>query len=198
MNPRGAYSKKDRNITNVEARHQWCLAALKAPSQVPEDCIRALASQRSFAAMRLLRTNVRPIALNTLKAIADEILAQHATEGKGFLYLDALRVALKQKTAELPKVRGAESRRRHHDQSFNEMRKQLRLTEILNLQCTRAYVDLFSKLVALTKAASVDEVTRLRLHNLLQDHKDLHAPLLSPSLTETSRKPLHVISGGKP
>jgi len=198
MNPRGAYSKKDRNIINVEARHQWCLAALKAPSQVPEDCIRALASQRSFAAMRLPRTSVQPIALNTLKAIADEILARRAPEGKGFLYLDALRVALKNKTAERPEVRAAESRRRRHDQSFDEMRKQLRLTEKLNLQRTHAYVDLFSKLVALTKAASVDEVMRLRLHNLLQDHKHLYTPLLSPSVEASSQRPLHVISGGKP
>ena len=197
MNPRGAYSKKDQNILNVEARHQWCLAGLKDPGQLAEDSIRALASQRSFAALRLPGSNVRPIALNTLKAIAEEVLAPHSPEGTGFLYLDGLRVALKEKTAERRKTRGVESRRQRHDQAFEEMRRRLRLTEVLNLQRAHAYVDLFSKLVALTQAVSIDEAMRLRLRNLLQDHKELHGALLSPTQADTSQKPLHVIAGGK-
>jgi hypothetical protein len=109
-----------------------------------------------------------------------------------------MRVALKEKTAERPEARGVESRWQRHDQAFEQMRQRLRLTEALNLQRTHAYVDLFAKLVALTRAASVDEVMRLRLHNLLQDHKELYAPLLLPSLADASQKPLKVIPGGKP
>ena len=195
MNPRGAYAKKSRNIENVEARYQWCLARLHDPRELSEACIASLANQRSFAALRVPGSRVQPIALNTLKAIADEILALHAPDGKGFLYLDGLRQALKQRMTEL--INSA-SRRSHQDHSFDELRKRLRLTEVLNLQRTQAYVDLFSKLVALTQAAYLDDGARLRLHNLLQDHKDLYGPLLSPNSAGPATPSLRIISGGKP
>ena len=195
MNPRGAYAKKSRNIENVEARHQWCLASLRDPNELSKSCIASLANQRSFAALRVPGTRVQPIALNTLKAIADEILTRHAPDGKGFSYLDGLRQALKQRTTERID-RG--NRRSHQDQSLDELRKRLRLTEVLNLQRTQAYVDLFAKLVALTQTAYLDDGVRLRLHNLLQDHKDLYGPLLSPNSAEPSTPLLRIISGGKP
>jgi hypothetical protein len=194
MNPRGAYSKKSRNIENVEARYQWCLAHLRDPKGLSEGCLAALTSQRSFAALGMPGSHVRPIALNTLKTIADEILARHAPDGQGFSYLDGLRQALKARTTERT---NGESRRRHHDQSFEELRSRLRLTEVSNLERAQAYVDLFSKVLALSKAAYLDDAMRLRLHNLLEDHRDLYAPLLSPTLTEGARAPLRAISGGK-
>jgi hypothetical protein len=195
MNPRGAYFKKSRNIENVEARLEWCLAHLRDPKELSEGYIAALKNQRSFAALRVPGSRVQPIALNTLKAIADEILTRRAPDGKGFSYLDGLRQALKERTTQ--RTDGG-SRRRHHAQSFDELRKRLRLTEVLNLQRTQAYVDLFSKLVALTQAAHLDDGVRLRLHNLLQDHKDLYGPLLSPNSAGPTTPSLRIISGGKP
>jgi hypothetical protein len=195
MNPRGAYSKKSRNIENVQARHEWCLARLYGPSELSKDCIAALTNQRSFAALHVPGSGVQAIALNTLKAIADQILARHAPDGRGFLYLDGLRQALKEKTTE--RIQGG-SRRRRHDQSLDELRTRLRFTEVSNLERAQAYVDLFSKVLALSKAASLDDAMRLRLHNILEDHRNLYAPLLSPTLTQDrSVAPLRAIPGGK-
>jgi hypothetical protein len=195
MNPRGAYSKKSRNIENVQARHEWCLARLYDPNELSEGLIAALTNQRSFAALQVSGSGVHPMALNTLKAIADEILSRHAPDGKGFLYLDGLRQALKEKTT---RRAGAGSRRTRPDQSLDELRKRLRFTEVSNLERAQAYVDLFSKVLARSKAASLDDAMRLRLHNLLEDHRDLYAPLLSPTLTrDRSVAPLRAIPGGK-
>lgn len=198
MNPRGAYAKKRRNIRNVEARYQWCLQCLGDPSELSAACIASLANQRSFAALRVPGSSVQPIALNTLKAIADESLARHAPDGKGFLYLDGLRQALKQRMTGMTETIDRGSRRSHQDRSFAEVRKRLQLTEVMNLQRTQAYVDLFSKLVALTQAAYLDDGVRLRLHNLLQDHKDLYGHLLLPSSAALAAPSLRIISGGKP
>jgi hypothetical protein len=181
MNPRGAYAKKSRNIENVQARYQWCLTHLRDPKTLSEDDITALSSQRSFAALAVPGSPVQPIALNTLKAIAHETLAQHSPDGEGFLYLDGLRQALKKKAT---KCIDKGSRRTLQDRSLEELRSRLRLTEVSNLERTQAYVDLFSKVLALSKAAYLDDAMRLRLHNLLEDHRNLHAGLLSPALIE--------------
>jgi hypothetical protein len=195
MNPRGAYTKKSRNVENVQARHEWCLARLYDPNELSEGLIAALTNQRSFAALHVPGSGVHPIALNTLKAIADEILSRHAPDGKGFLYLDGLRQALKEKATQRTDAGGP---RRRHDQSIDELRKRLRFTEVSNLERAQAYVDLFSKVLALSKATYLDDAMRLRLHNLLEDHRDLYAPLLSPTLTQDhSVAPLRAIRGGK-
>jgi hypothetical protein len=193
MNPRGAYQKKSANVRNVEARLAWCLARLSDAVPLSEDGTRALESQRSFAALRVPDCGVHPIALNTLKTIADEVLAPRAPDNRGFLYLDGLRCALKKRVGKQPEEAKAGGPQR---QALQQLRKQLRLTEARNLERTRAYVDLFSKLVAFTKAVSVDDGLRLKLNNLLQDHKDLYAPLLCG--TGTTEPALRVISGGKP
>jgi len=197
MNRRGAYAKKDRNIANVESRHQLLLAGINAPDSSNEVLIASLSHQRSFSALSLPGTPIQAIALNTLKSIADEVLARHAPEGKGFLYLEGLRLRLKKKTSERSSVRTVESQQRRRDQSFDDRERALQLTELSNLQRSHAYVDLFSKVVSLMKAAALDDTTRLRLHNLLQDHKDLYASLLSPPPAAISDRTLRVIPGGK-
>ncbi len=198
MNRRGAYVKKDRNIRNVEARHQWLLAGLNAPDQLNDAHIANLAHQRSFAALRVPGTPIRAMALNTLKSIANETLARHAPESTGFDYLESLRLRLKNTTGERPSARTVDAQQQRRDRSFDELTRALRLTELANLQRSHAYVDLFSKVMTLMKAAVLDDATRLRLHNLLQDHKDLYAPLFSPIPAPTTDNALRMIPGGKP
>jgi hypothetical protein len=197
MNRRGAYAKKDRNIRNVEARHQLLLTGINAPNPLTEALIASLSDQRRFAALSLPGTAIQAIALNTLKSIANEILARHASESSGFLYLEGLRRRLKEKAGERPSVRTVESQRRRRDQALKGRDQALQLAQVSNLQRSHAYVDLFSKVVALMKAATLDDTTRLRLHNLLQDHKDLYASLLSPPPISISDRTLRVIPGGK-
>lgn len=198
MNRRGAYVKKDQNIANVVARRRWLLAGLDAPDQLTEVCIASLAHQRSFAALRVTGTPIQPMALNTLKSIANEVLAGDASEGEGFAQLESLRLRLKNATVERPAARTVEARHRRRDRSFDELTRALRLTELSNLQRSHAYVDLFSKVVALMKGAVLDDATRLRLHNLLQDHRQLYAPLLAPVPIPTADNALRVIPGSKP
>jgi hypothetical protein len=197
MSTRGAYRKKQQNIENILARHQWLVASLNDPTHVVEALARSLSNQRSFAALSRPGTPIQAIALNTLKSIANEVLARHAADGKGFLYLDALRQGLNKKTIKQPPVRSIAAQRRRREHSLDDMLKALRLTEILNLQRCQAYVDLFSKVAALSKTVSIDDTMRARLHNLLQDHRDLYAPLLSPTFVETVQIPLRVVPGGK-
>jgi hypothetical protein len=197
MNPRGAYAKKERNIRNVEARHQLLLTGINAPDRVTDALIESLSDQRSFARLSLRGTPVEAIALNTLKSIANEILTSYASEGTEFLYWEGLRQRLRGKTGSRPSVRTLESQRRRRDRGIEDRDHALRLAEVSNLRRSHAYVDLFSKVVALMNAAALDDATRLRLHNLLQDHKDLYAALLSPPPTPTSDRLLRVIPGGK-
>jgi hypothetical protein len=197
MNRRGAYAKKDRNRANIDARHQLLLAAINTPDPVTAALGASLCDQRSFAALNLPGTPVQRIALNTLKSIANEVLARHAPQGNGFLYLDSLRRRLKEKTGDRPSVRTVESQKRRRDQSLEGRDQALRLAQVSNLERSHAYVDLFSKVTTLMTGAVMDDATRLRLHNLLQDHQDLYAPLLSPPPAPSSNRMLRVIPGGK-
>jgi hypothetical protein len=197
MSGRGAYRKKQQNIENVLARHAWFVANLNDLTRLAEAHMPSLSNQRSFAALSLPGTPIQAMSLNTLKSIANEVLARYAADGKGFLYLDALRQALKKKTIEPAPVRSVAAQRRRREHSFEDMRKAVRLTEVLNLQRSQAYVDLFSKVVALSKTVSLDDATRARLHNLLHDHRDLYAALLSPTFAETAQTSLRVVPGGK-
>ncbi len=197
MNRRGAYAKKERNIRNVEARHRLLLSGINASDPLTEALIASLSDQRSFASLSLPGTPIQAIALNTLKSIANEILARHASEGDGFLYLEGLRRGLKEKSGERSSVRTVESQQRRRDQSLEDRDQALRLAEQSNLLRSHAYVDLFSKIVALMKTTPLDNATRLRLHNLLQDHKDLYAPLLLPPTAPSAGQALRVIPGGK-
>jgi hypothetical protein len=195
MSGRGAYRKKQLNIDNVHARHQLLAESLKNPAQASAVLISTLTSQRSFADLSLRGTPIQAIALNTLKSIADEILEHQAPEGKGFRYLDTLRLALKMQAIQPPAVRSVEAQRRRRKHAFDELREALRLTEVVNLNRSHAYADLLSKLVGLLKATSLDDVTRLRLQNLVDSHKDQYGTLLSRA-GETPQKPLRVIPGG--
>ena len=197
MSGRGAYRKKQQNIENVVARHAWLVANLNDLTRLAEAHMPSLSNQRSFAALSLSGTAIQAIALNTLKVIANEVLARHTADGKGFLYLDGLRQALRKKTIERPRRRTVTDQQHRHEQGSEDMRKAIRLTEVMNLQRTQAYVDLFSKLVALSKTVSVDDATRGRLHNLLQDHRDLYASLLSPMAADSAQAVLRVVPGGK-
>jgi hypothetical protein len=194
---RGAYGKKLRNVENIRARHEWLVAALEDPKQVPATLVPYLSSQRRFTQMKVDGTAIRPISLNTLKSIADETLSSEAADGKGFSHLDRLREALQKRLGQRPPDRSIDSQRNRLEALLADNRKALRLTEVSNLQRSQSYVDLYSKMVNLLQSGSLDDVTRLRIHNVLQDHRDLHGSLFSPGSPDNSDAPLRVISGGK-
>lgn len=197
MNHRGAYQKKQQNIGNIRARYEWLVLALKDLGQVPTTLTQYLSSQRRFADMNVEGTPIRPIALNTLRSIADAVLSGEAPDGKGFCQLDVLRQALHKKTAQAIPVRSVESQQARRNALLEETRKALRLTELGNFQRSQSYVDLFSRMVSFLQSASLEDTTRLRLHNVLQDHRDLHASLLSPRVKDATNADLRVIPGGK-
>lgn len=197
MNKRGAYQKKAKDIENIKARHRLLLAGIENPDSVSTTIIASLSGQRRFAALALPGTATEKISLNALKANADEALRQEAPDGLGFKYLDSLRLQLKGKTKARKTPRTQETKKRRTNETIALLKQKLQQVELLNLQRSKAYVDLFSKVMALAKQSSLDEVTRLRLYNLLKDHRDLFSHLLAPANADVPEGQLHVIDGGK-
>lgn len=197
MNHRGAYQKKQRNIENVQSRHQWLLTHFEDPSKLAKAHLSHLSNQQKFANLEVTDTPIVPIALNTLKSIANEVLERQALDGRGFSYLNSLRQKLKRKALGCPPTPGREQPQSRRDQSLQRMRETLRLTEVSSLERTQAYVDLFTQVLMLSQSAALDDATRRRLNHVLQDHRDLHASLLSPVFTGDLERPLRVIPGGK-
>jgi hypothetical protein len=70
-----------------------------------------------------------------------------------------------------------------------------REAELSNASRIRAYVDLFNKVGAMVRDPAMDELTRLRLRNLLQEHHQLYGGLMQP--TDDKATGLKVITGGR-
>jgi hypothetical protein len=197
MSHRGAYQKKQRNIENVRARYQWLVTNIEDPSKLAKSHLPYLFNQQQFARLKVTGTPILPIALNTLKSIADEVWAGQALDGKGFLYLNSLRQRLKTKAVRKSPTRQAVHPRSRRDLSLQTMREKLRLTEVSSLERTQAYVDLYSKVLMLSQSVALDDGIRRRLNHLLEDHRDLHSAWLSPHVSGDPEPRLRVIAGGK-
>jgi hypothetical protein len=70
-----------------------------------------------------------------------------------------------------------------------------REAELSNAARVRAYVDLFSKVGAMVRDPAMDELTRLRLRNLLQEHHQLYGGLMQPTDDRSILKRVAVKTG---
>ncbi len=197
MNKRGAHQKKARNIDNVSARHDILITALKAPDQVSKVVAKSLVNQRTFAALEISGSNVAPIALNTLKSLANELYAEKSKSG--FEYLDSIRLNLKELLNNRPNGRTSKDKVRQQAVKAADQANKLHLVETQNIIRSKAYLDLYGKINTLVIEGDMEETTRLRLFRILDDHNTLFSSLFSPqgSAVGSDEVVLTLIPGGK-
>ncbi len=196
-NRHGAYQKKQLNIENVYARYKLLVSAIAAPNEIGEALMKSLDGQRKFASLSIPGTKIQSLSLNTLKAIANEILATEAPDGDGFAYIDDMRCKLKDRVKSIKPTRTTASQSQRQGDEIKLLKHQLQQVELMNLQRSKAYHDLFCKVVSITTGNAIDEVARLRLMNIIKNHQTLFAQLLSPTGEQTSNHGLRVITGDK-
>lgn len=199
MKKRGAYLKKAANIDNVIARNTLLVAGLKNPESVNDFVVKALNNQRSFAALAIVGSKIQPIALNTLKTLANEIYPDSQNSTKGFTDLDNLRVKLKLLVQIKPSSRTNEAKSKRQKENIIDLKNRLSMVEHQSILRSKAYIDIYSKLKNLLKDRDLPELTRLRLYKILEEHHDLFSPLFEPThdISQSESAAFTIIPGGK-
>jgi hypothetical protein len=182
MAGRGAYQKKAQNIQNVRARHEFLLAGIQAPATVDKAARSALIGQRAFVALDLPRLKIAPIALNTIKSLSDEIFTEPDEQGrKGFEYLNALRVRLKEYLTAVAATRTKAAKAERVDNKINELMARLTAAETQSVKRQRAYLSLYAALNGLIKDKNLSIEAQVRLYRLLENHHAAFAELFEPN-----------------
>ena len=185
MAGRGAYQKKAQNIQNVRARHEFLLAGIQAPATVDKAARDALTGQRAFAALDLPRPKITPIALNTIKSLSEEIFTQPDNEGrKGFEYLNALRVRLKESLAGAAVARTSAAKAERIENKTEQLKARLTATELQGVQRQQAYLSLYTALNGLIKDSRIPVEAQQRLYRLLENHHAAFADLFEPNAVD--------------
>lgn len=179
---RGAYQKKAQNILNVRARHEFLLAGIRTPASVDKPARASLIGQRAFAALDLPRLKITPIALNTIKSLADEIFTEPDEEGrKGFEYLNALRVRLNEVMAEVVVARTIVAKIDRTENRIEQLAARVIAVEAQSIKRQRAYLSLYAALNGLIKDKNLPVEAQHRLYRLLENHHAAFADLFEPN-----------------
>lgn len=182
MAGRGAYQKKAQNTLNVRARHEFLLAGIRAPTAVDKAARDALAGQRVFAALDLPRLKIKPIALNTIKSLADEIFTEPDEQGrKGFEYLNALRVRLNEVMAGVVAARTIVAKGDRAENRIEQLTARVTAVEAHSVKRQRAYLSLYAALNGLIKDKNLPVEAQHRLYRLLENHHAAFADLFEPN-----------------
>jgi len=194
---RGAYLKKEANIKNIEARLDWLLSGIANPKMLTIVEQKALSSQRQFAKFAIQKSVIQSISLNTLKSIANEILDGKADGSSGFDYMDSLRSKLRLLVTQSPSGRRSnEAKHARSEETIAQLKTQLYQVELLNLQRSKAYFDLFQRAVSIGNDPSLPESLRFRLTSVVEDHRDLYLGLIGPQEIVGNSK-LRIVAGKK-
>lgn len=183
MAGRGAYQKKAQNILNVRARHDLLIAGVKTPPSVDKAVHASLVSQRSFAALNLPKLNITPVALNTLKSLADELFTDPDGNGStGFAYLDALRVRLGQSLSKAAATRTVEAKAERVEDKTGNLMARLAATEAQSVKRQKAYLSLYATVNGLIKNGGLQADAQERLYRALENHHAAFADLFEPNI----------------
>jgi hypothetical protein len=187
---------RQRNLDNAYSRYQFLKGHCEDPKHLPQSVVDSLPDQSRFAALTV-KGRFEALSLNTLKAAAKVAMQKEAKHaGDGWRLLDGLREQLlghvKRRQTSSRSKRAKAARQAAEVQTL-EVRA--REAELSNAARVRAYVDLFSKVGAMVRDPAMDELTRLRLRNLLQEHHQLYGGLMQP--TDDKAIGLKVITGGR-
>lgn len=191
---RGAYKKKQLNIENVLARFELLTDSLATPNNVEKSLYSALVSQRSFAAFSIKGTAIKEISLNTLKSISDEVLGSVETKD-GFLLLDQLRTELKRVGTAKKASRTIPAKVSRLNEELMFLKNRLQQVDLLNLQRSKAYSDLFQKVLSVSAGKYSEEATRKILSHLIQQHRSTYSTLFNPGGAEDSSKVVYLVAG---
>lgn len=182
MAGRGAYQKKALNTSNVQARHKFLLDSIGKPSSVDAVVYASLAGQRAFAAMRVAKLNIEPIALNTIKSLSNELFTVPDGDGRvGFDYLNSLRVRLHTLLTSLEESRKPEARASRIEGAADQLMERLIRTEIHSIRRQKAYLSLYSALNGLAKSSDLPPEVSIRLCRILDNQRGAFAELFEPN-----------------
>lgn len=199
MNKYGAAKKKARNLLCVKARHDFLVEGIQSPNSVSAKIAVALVSQRAFAALNIPEVKIFPISLNTLKNLADELYTGTFEGGdSGFAYLDSLRLNLRN-LVEISRDKKAVDNSEIQNARLEELLNKIRLIEFQNILQSKALQDLYGKILRLAKDGEMEQVTRLRLLRIIENHQVLFKSLYAPEATEARNDAsnLTLIPGGR-
>jgi hypothetical protein len=181
MNKDGAYKRKAANLKNVKARYELLVNGLACPTKVSQTVARALSGQRAFCALSIANSKIRPIALNTLKTLAKELYAVEAgPDENGFALLDRMRIQLKELLETTPSVRSVEAKNGRASARLQKVEDKLISVEQQSACRSKAYFDLYSKLITFVKKDGLDDATRFTLFKLLEQHSASFSYLFNP------------------
>lgn len=184
MAGRGAYQKKAQNIVNVHARHDLLIAGIKAPLSVDRAVRASLVGQRAFAALDLPKLKITPIALNTLKSLANQLFTDPDDNGDtGFAYIDALRVKLGLSLSKSAATRTVEARTERAEDKTGNLMARLAATEAQSIKRQKAYLSLYSAVNGLIKNGGLQADAQERLYRVLENHHAAFADLFEPNLS---------------
>lgn len=184
------------NLDNAYSRYQFLKSCCEDPQRLPQSVVHSLLDQRRFAALAV-KGQFEALSLNTLKAAAKVSLRKEAAHVEdGWRLLDSLRERL----LEHVKRRRSSSRSKQAKAArqvveVRTLGARAREAELCSAARVRAYVDLFSRVGAMVRDPAIDELTKLRLRNLLQEHQQLYGGLMQP--TEDKAAGLKLIAGGR-
>lgn len=187
MAGRGAVQKKALNILNVRARHDLLIAGIKTPPCVDKAVPASLVSQRAFAALNLPKLKIMPIALNTLKSLADELFTQPDENGKtGFSYLDALRVRLGKSIMEAAATRTVKAKAERVKDKTDNLEARINATEAHSIKLQKAYSSLYATVNGLIKNGGLQAEAQERLYRVLENHHATYANLFEPNISSAT------------
>lgn len=193
----GAYKKKKANVDNLLEREKLLLRGLESPKDVTKPLADSLIGQKKFANFKDEKNNITPLSLNTIKSISEEIFSTDEAGAAGFKYIDGLRKTLCKLIENKKSTRSTKQNLANKKRVNDELMNKLHQVELLNIQRSKAYLDLFQRLRVLTKEKNIDEMTLLKLNNILEDHTILYGQLLSPATTDGSSSILRIIDNIK-
>lgn len=190
MAGRGAYQQKAQNILSVRARHELLIAGITAPLSVDKAVQVSLVGQRAFSALNLPKLKVTPIALNTLKSLADELFTNADGNGStGFAYLDSLRVRLRQSISKAAATRTVEAKAERVENKADRLMARLTAAEAQSAKRQRAYFSLYATINGLIKNGGLQADAQERLYRVLENHHAAFANLFEPKIgVATSNK----------
>lgn len=180
---RGAYKKKAQNIVNVRARHDFLIETVKTPARIDKGTRAALVGQRAFAALNLPNLNIKPIALNTLKSLSNELFTAPDGDGRtGFAYIDALRIKSVKLLSETAVTRTVSAKAAREEQSSNQLDARLAATEAQSIKRQKAYLSLYAALNGLIKNGNLQAEAQERLYSVLENHHAAFASLFEADI----------------
>ncbi len=183
MAGRGAYQKKAQNILNVRARHGLLVAGINTPHSVDKAVHASLVGQRTFAALNLPKLKITPIALNTLKSLADELFTDSDGNGcTGFAYLDTLRVRLGQSLSKAAATRTLEAKAERVENKTANLMARLTAAEAQSIKRQKAYLSLYATVNGLIKNGDLQADAQERLYRALENHHSAFADLFAPNI----------------